>query len=145
MVDNWIFVSTLLIVQLGLHKLCFWYHLEPAPKLMNKLFDHLSGQQDPVFDLSFSCWLRLNDSRTYVTFVFIAILLHNNIQCQISYFVLFLTVLSNDQNIFFIPYTLTTAITVSPVSRNTSFKLTMYYICLNFIKFLTCSILFFSS
>jgi len=59
------------------------------------------------------------------TFVFIAILLHNNIQCQISYIVLFLTVLSNDQNIFFIPYTLTTAIIVSPVSINTSFKLTM--------------------
>lgn len=107
MVDNWIFVSTLLIVQLGLHKLCFWYHLEPAPKLMNKLFDQFNGQQDPVFDLSFSCWLRLDDSRTYVTFVFLAILLHNNIQCQISYIVLFLTVQSNDQNIFFIPYTLT--------------------------------------
>ena len=107
MVDNWIFVSTLLIVQLGLHKLCFWYHLEPAPKLMNKLFDQFNGQQDPVFDLSFSCWLWLDDSRTYVTFVFLAILLHDDIQWQISYIVLFLTVQSNDQTIFFIPYTLT--------------------------------------
>ena len=101
MVDNWIFVSTLLIVQLGLHKLCFWYHLESAPKLMNKLFDQFNGKQDPVFDLSFSCWLWLDDSRTYVTFVFLAILLHNNIQCQISYIVLFLTVQSKDQTIFF--------------------------------------------